>query len=155
MGMARQSSTAGMAVVAMLLTAAPAVRAAGLDPALASRLKRIESAFRSGDAASLRPAFSATAKVRVDLKDVMDGPGSYGPSQLEVIFGRIFDVNRTREFSFRDEDVTVSPPGVAFARGKWLRKVRLGGADATDTVTFTLRQESGGDWRIHEIRSSK
>ena len=84
--------------------------------------------------------------MRVDLKDVMEGPGSYGPSQLEVIFGRIFDENRTRQFSFRDEDVTVTGPGVAFARGRWLRKASGGGSETTDTVTFTLRQESG-DWR--------
>jgi len=125
-----------------------------LEPSLAARLRRIESAFRTGDAASLRPTFPATAKVRVDLKDVMDGPGTYGPGQLEVILGRIFDENRTRQFSLRDEDVTVSSPGVAFARGRWVRKVGQGGADLTDTVTFTLRQESG-DWRVHEIRSSR
>jgi hypothetical protein len=84
----------------------------------------------------------------------MEGPGSYGPSQLEVIFGRIFDENRTRQFSFKDEDVAVSGPGIAFARGRWVRKTGRGGTETTDTVTFTLRQESG-DWRIHEIRSSR
>lgn len=142
------------ALAAALLLPLCALAAAPVEPPLASRLRRIEGAFRNGDAGSLRPAFTASAKVRVDLKDVMEGPGSYGPSQLEVIFGRIFDENRTREFSFRDEDVTVSTPGVAFARGKWVRKVRPAGGDITDTVTFTLRQESG-DWRIHEIRSSR
>jgi hypothetical protein len=141
-------------MAAMLLLSASALPAATIDPSLSSRLRRIETAFRGGEAGALRPAFTANGKVRVDLKDVMDGPGSYGPSQLEVIFGRIFEENRTREFSFRDEDVTVSGPGIAFARGKWVRKVRRGGTDAADTVTFTLRQESG-DWRIHEIRSSR
>ena len=50
--------------------------------------------------------------------------------------------------------MTVTTPGVAFARARWLRKASGGGSDVTDTVTFTLRQESG-DWRIHEIRSSR
>lgn len=154
MGMAWRRRSAGLVAAALLLAPASALPAGPVDPSLATRLRRIESAFRGGDAASLRPAFTANAKVRVDLKDVMEGPGSYGPSQLEVIFGRIFDENRTRQFSFRDEDVTVSSPGIAFARGKWVRKAGRGGADATDTVTFTLRQESG-DWRIHEIRSSR
>jgi hypothetical protein len=139
---------------ALLVGAAVDVGAATLEPALSTRLRRIETAFRSGDAGSLRPAFTANTKVRVDLKDVMEGPGSYGPSQLEVIFGRIFDENRTRQFSFKDEEVTVSGPGIAFARGRWVRKTGRGGTEATDTVTFTLRQESG-DWRIHEIRSSR
>jgi hypothetical protein len=144
----------GMAAAAVLFLAASASPAPAVDPSLVSRLRRIESAFRSGDAGSLRPAFTPNGKVRVDLKEVMEGPGTYGPGQLEVIFGRIFDENRTRAFSFRDEDVTVSTPGVAFARGKWVRKLRRGAVDASDTVTFTLRQESG-DWRIHEIRSSR
>ena len=141
-------------VAALLVSASSAASAANLEPALSARLRRIETAFRSGDAGSLRPAFTANTKVRVDLKDVMEGPGSYGPSQLEVIFGRIFDENRTRQFSFKDEDVAVSSPGIAFARGRWVRKTGRGGTETTDTVTFTLRQESG-DWRIHEIRSSR
>ena len=154
MGMAQAlRRTVGLGTAALVLSSS-GLSAASVDPALATRLRRIETAFRSGDAGSLRPVFTSSVKVRVDLKDVMEGPGSYGPSQLEVIFGRIFDENRTRQFSFRDEDVTVSAPGVAFARGRWLRKVGRGGAEAPDTVTFTLRQESG-DWRIHEIRSSR
>ena len=156
MGMAHgRGFAAGLAAVA-LLSCAPATAAepTRLEPALSARLRRIETAFRSGDAGSLRPVFTANTKVRVDLKDVMDGPGSYGPSQLEVIFGRIFDENRTRQFSFKDEDVAVSGPGIAFARGRWVRKTGRGGTETTDTVTFTLRQESG-DWRIHEIRSSR
>lgn len=144
----------GLAAAMVLLPCAGGRAATTVDPALATRLRCIETAFRSGDAGSLRPVFTSIVKVRVDLKDVMEGPGSYGPSQLEVIFVRIFDENRTRQFSFRDEDVTVSAPGIAFARGKWLRKVGRGGVEAPDTVTFTLRQESG-DWRIHEIRSSR
>jgi hypothetical protein len=145
--------TRGLAVVALVVRAA-ALEAAPVDPSLSDRLRGIESAFRKGEAGSLRPAFTARGKVRVDLKDVMEGPGMYGPSQLEVIFGRIFDENRTRQFSFKDEDVAVSSPGVAFARGRWVRKTGRGGTETTDTVTFTLRQESG-DWRIHEIRSSR
>lgn len=152
-GVVMATARAALLVLTATLSSSSFLCAGPLDPALATRLRRIEGAFRNGDAASLRPAFTPSAKVRVDLKTVMDGPGSYGPGQLEVIFGRIFDENHTREFSFRDEDVAVSAPGIAFARGKWVRKARPG-ADATDTVTFTLRQERG-DWRIHEIRSSR
>ena len=118
--------------------ASSVLEAAAVDASLAARLRRIETAFRSGEAGSLRPAFTAKAKVRVDLKDVMEGPGSYGPSQLEVIFGRIFDENRTRQFAFRDEDVTVTTPGVAFARARWLRKASGGGSDTTDTAHLHL-----------------
>jgi len=150
----RMAGTGRIGAAALLLCSSVLVCAATVEPSLSARLRRIETAFRSGDAGSLRPAFTANTKVRVDLKDVMEGPGSYGPSQLEVIFGRIFDENRTRQFSFKDEDITVSGPGIAFARGRWVRRSGRGGAEATDTVTFTLRQESG-DWRIHEIRSSR
>jgi hypothetical protein len=141
-------------ILSALVVGTAGAEAGPVDAALDGRLRGIETAFRKGEAGSLRPAFTAKAKVRVDLKDVMEGPGTYGPSQLEVIFGRIFDQNRTRQFAFRDEDVTVTTPGVAFARARWQRKAGAGGADSTDTVTFTLRQESG-DWRIHEIRSSR
>jgi hypothetical protein len=156
MAMGQRRVRAGLVWAFALLVSASAAAAPppAIEPALNTRLRRIETAFRSGDAGSLRPAFTANTKVRVDLKDVMEGPGSYGPSQLEVIFGRIFDENRTRQFSFKDEDVAVSGPGIAFARGRWVRKPGRGGTETTDTVTFTLRQESG-DWRIHEIRSSR
>src|SRR5688572_10604714 len=99
--------------------------AAEADPSLASRLRRIESAFRSGDAAALRPSFAA-GKVRVDLRDLTDGPGSFGSGQLEVLFGRIFDASPTREFTIRPQDVTVSTPSTAFARGRWVRRPRHG-----------------------------
>src|SRR5262249_46730774 len=84
MGMDRRARAAAAVVAASLtlafmaaLTARAAPVAAQspsnpVDPSLSSRLRRIETAFRSGDASSLRPAFTATSKVRVDLKDVMD-----------------------------------------------------------------------------------
>src|SRR4029079_3496870 len=58
-----------------------------------------------------------------------------------------------RQFSFKDEGVAASGPGIAFARGRWVRKTGHGGTETTDTVTFTLRQESG-DWRIHYVASA-
>ena len=127
--------------------------APSLDPELSSRLRRVESAFRSGSAPKLREVL-AGGKVRVDLRELTGGAGSYGAGQLEVIFARIFDENRTREFAFRDQDVTVSGPGTAFAPARWVRRPRADGTEATDTLTFTLREE-GGDWRIDEIRSSR
>ena len=123
------------------------------SPALRTRLTRIEGAFRDGSAGSLRQSFSETGKVRVDLKDLTDEPASYGCGQLQVVFGRIFDENQTREFSFPKDDVTVSASGTAFARARWSRRNRPGGQESVDNLTFTLRQESG-DWRINEIRSS-
>lgn len=123
-----------------------------LQPALSARLKRIEAAFRQSDANSLRPSLPATAKVRVDLRDVPEGQGSYGPGQLEVVFGRIFQESPTQEFAFGSGSVTVSAPGTAFARGRWVRRGAPRGQG--ETLTFTLREESG-DWRITEIRSSR
>ena len=123
-----------------------------LQPALATRLKRIEAAFRQNDAASLRPSLTTTGKVRVDLHDQPEGQGSYGPGQLQVVFGRIFQDSPTQEFGFGTGSVTVSAPGTAFARGRWLRRGTPPGR--ADTLTFTLREDSG-DWRISEIRSSR
>jgi hypothetical protein len=71
-----------------------------------------------------------------------------------VIFAQIFEQYSTRELAFPKTDVTLSSPGTAFARGRWLRRARHGGPDSTDTLTFTLCEE-GGDWRILEIRSSR
>jgi hypothetical protein len=138
-------------VLAALVAPAPAQEA---DGELRSRLRRIEGAFRSGDAGSLRQSFSEAGKVRVDLKDLTEEPASYGPGQLQVVFARIFDENQTRGFVFPKDDVTVSEAGTAFARARWSRHSRPGGQEAVDNLTFTLRQESG-DWRINEIRSSR
>jgi hypothetical protein len=123
------------------------------DAALWSRLDRIETAFRGGDATSLRLSCSERGKVRVDLKD-LTGQASYGPGQLQVVFGQIFEDYETQEFAFRRGDVSISTLGTAFARGRWVRRRSHGGRDTVETLTFTLREESG-DWRIHEVRSSR
>jgi hypothetical protein len=143
-------------VVAALLVTSLAEPAPGDEPtpALRSRLRRIEGAFKSGSAGSLRQSFSESGKIRVDLKDLTDEAASYGCGQLQVVFGRIFDENQTREFAFPKDDVTVSPEGTAFARARWSRRSRPSGQETVDNLTFTLRQESG-DWRINEIRSSR
>lgn len=140
--------------VAAGLHSGPALRAADLDPQLSSRLQRIETAFRNGDAGALRPCFGSTGKVRVDLRNLTEGPASYGPGQLQVVFEQIFDDHRTREFAFRKQDVTVPSSGTAFAKGRWVRRPEGGGPETVDTLTFTLREEKR-DWRIHEILSSR
>jgi hypothetical protein len=143
-------------VLAALAVARPALPASDLEPALCSRLERIESAFRAGDADALAPSLSSVVRVRVDLKDLPDGPTSYGTGQLQVILMQLFRKQRTREFSFRKldgkQDLVVSTPETAFARARWVR--RNGSLDTTETLNFTLRQE-GGDWRIYEILSSR
>jgi hypothetical protein len=118
------------------------------EDALWSRLRRIEQAFRAGDAGALRASFPATAKLRVDLPGLPGCPASYGPGQLQVAFAQIFAAAPTQEFTFAADDVTRPSAGTAFARGRWLR----GGASGTraETLTFTLREEEGA-WRIHEI----
>jgi hypothetical protein len=130
------------------------LQADGPDAQLSSRLQRVESAFRGGDAAALRSCFVSSGKVRVDLRDLTDGPASYGPGQLQVVFEQIFDANRTREFAFRKQDVTVPSARTAFAKGRWVRRARTGGQETVDTLTFTLREENQ-DWRIHEILTSR
>jgi len=123
------------------------------DARLWSRLQHIASAFQQGDAGALRLSCSSGGKVRIDLRDMLDGQGAYGPGQVQVIFRDIFDEYRTRDFEFPRDNVKVSPSGTAFARGRWVRKGQ-GGREAVDNLTFTLREE-GGDWRIQEIRSSR
>jgi hypothetical protein len=147
--------TAALVAALVLLTlAGPAPGEEPPNGALRARLSRIEGAFKSGSAGSLRQSFSESGKVRVDLKDLTEEPASYGCGQLQVVFARIFDENQTREFAFPKDDVTVSAEGTAFARARWSRRNRPGGQEAVDNLTFTLRQESG-DWRINEIRSSR
>jgi len=122
------------------------------DGALEARLDKIAGAFRDGDATALRASFSAGGKVRVELHDLPQGEGSYAAGQLQVIFGRLFGDSRTRAFDFPREDVKLSK-GTAFARGRWVRR-QVQGEEIVETLTFTLRDESG-DWRILEIRSSR
>jgi len=141
------------AVIAALLSG-PAIEAGDGSEALWTRLRRIQSDFRSGDAPSLRTSFSSTTRLRVDLEGFTDRRASYAPGQLQVIFGEIFEEHRTREMNFERNDVTLSPGGTAFARGRWVRRPKHGGAETVDSLTFTLREE-GGDWRILEIRSSR
>ena len=88
------------------------------DPALDARLRNIETAFRDGDAAALRVVLPG----RREGAGRPEGPDErcrvVRPGQLEVVFARIFEGQQTREFGFRKEDVTVSMPGTAFARGR-------------------------------------
>jgi hypothetical protein len=150
--MSRRSVLIGTASLGTLVAAGGAAPDEELAAGLHSRLERIESAFRTGDAGSLRGSFSGSGKVRVDLKGLTPGRGSYGPGQLQVIFAAIFDEYRTREFRFGRDDVQVSTPGTAFAKGRWVRRSQRGSQD-TETLCFTLREEDG-DWRVLEIRSS-
>ena len=155
----RTRATLACALTAILAVSAGAGRAAAAPPAAAAsvqedalwtRLRRIESAFRAGDAAALRASFPATSRLRVDLPDVPGCPASYGPGQLQVIFGQLFSEAATREFAFAKGDVTQPSASTAFARGRWVRDAGPGGGERADVVTFTLREEAG-DWRIHEI----
>ena len=141
------------ALLVLLATTAPGADEESVPASLLARLSRIESAFRQGDAGSLRVSFPATGKMRVDLKGLTDGQESYGAGQLQVIFGQIFSEFRTRDFLIPRDDVRVSSQGTAFARGRWVRADREGDERA-ETLTFTLRAD-GGDWRILEIRSSR
>jgi hypothetical protein len=125
-----------------------------VEPSLWSRLQRIEVAFRGGDAQALRALLPADAKVRVDLRGLTDGPRSYGPGQLEVVFRQIFAAHDAAELTFRTEDVKVPAPDTAFARARWTRTGGAGTAPVVEFVTFTLRAQ-GGDWRIHEILCSR
>jgi len=136
-----------------LAASAPSPPKQAVDPRLETRLARIESAFRQRDANALRLSLPTSGKVRVDLGDLTDGQGSYGPGQLQVIFGQIFEDYLTREFAFDRDEVRVSPPGTAFVRGHWIRRQQVGGHETVDTLTFTVRQE-GSEWRIQEIRST-
>lgn len=131
-----------------------AVPSAVDNEALWARLRRIEGAFREGDANALRLSFPSAGKIRVEIKDLTEGQSWYAPAQLQVIFSQIFEAFATREMAFRRSDVTLSPSGTAFARGRWVRRGQHGGPETVDTLTFTLREE-GGDWRILEIRSSR
>ena len=120
---------------------------------LSNRLSQLQDAFRDGNAAALRAACTQSGKVRVEMRNFPSGQGSFGASQLEVIFRQIFKEQRTRELRFPRDDVKLSPPGTAFARGAWVHRP-VGGAETTETLTVTLRAE-GDDWRIQEIRSAR
>jgi hypothetical protein len=145
--------TAALAVLVGPGRAAAAPGSTQEDEALWSRLRRIEDAFRAGDAGALRASFPKTAKLRVDLPDVPGCPASYGPGQLQVVFAQIFADAPTRDFTFPPDQVTRPAAGTAFARARWARGAK-GDRDApSDMLTFTLREEDGG-WRIHEIVST-
>lgn len=145
-------------LLALLPVGLGAAARAGSDQALPvglqTRLQRIEAAFREGDATALRRSFASTGKMRVDLKDLTEGQEAYGAGQLQVIFGQIFENFQTRGFSFDPDEVSVSSPGTAFARGRWTRAGRRERVELVEILTFTLRGD-GSDWRILEIRSSR
>jgi hypothetical protein len=131
----------------------PAVSDAG-DEALRGRLRRVEAAFRQGDAVALRGSFTDKAKVRVELGDLTEGEGLYGAGQLQVIFGRIFEQRRTASMSFPTSDVKVPGAGTAFARAVWLHRGARSGDERTDSLLLTLHADAG-DWRIIEMRSAR
>jgi hypothetical protein len=154
MKVASGRALARFALALTLLGPARVMPAGEFEPALWSRLDRIESAFRNGDAQALRASLPENAKVRVDLRTLADGPVSYGPGQLQVVLDHIFHDQPTREFVLPRRQVKVSSPGTAFASGRWVRGRRPGAPDALDLVTMTLR-EDGGDWHIYEILCSR
>lgn len=137
-----------------LFVLAPALRAAADDDALWRRLARIERAFEGGDAGALRGCLSERSKVRIDVPILTDGPAAYGSGQLQVIFDRMFESTRTREFAFARHDVSVWSAGTAYARGRWVHRARGERTERVEHLTFTLREEAG-DWRIQEIRASR
>jgi hypothetical protein len=134
----------------VLLAPAAALRAQEVESSLRHRLTSIESAFRQADAGALRSSFPRQGKVRVHLPELARGPGAYGAGQLQVLFERLFRDHGTQSFSFPAWEVRVSAEGVAFARAHWVRAPSA----VEDVLTFTLRQESG-DWRVHEVLSSR
>jgi hypothetical protein len=139
-----------------LALSAPTLASAAVptnDGELRNRLRGIENAFRAGDAAGLRLSCSAAGKIRVDLRGA-PRQGSYGPGQVEVIFRQIFQEFRTTDFAFLGNDVHQPISDTAFARGRWVRRPRAGGAEDRETLTFTLQRE-GPAWRVQEIRSSR
>lgn len=140
----------GRAAAAPLPAASPARQ----EDALWSRLRRIEEAFRAGDAGALRSSFPGAVKMRVDLPDVPGCPASYGPGQAQVVFAQLFAEAPTRDFAFSDDDVTRPSDGTAFARARWVRAAPGERSGATQSLTFTLREENGG-WRIHEIVATR
>ena len=142
-------------VVIAWLAACPAFSAgADIDEGLRSRLRRVEAAFRQGDAAALRGCFSERAKVRVELADLTEGRGLYGAGQLQVIFARIFEQRHTRSMSFPQADTRIPAPGTAFARAIWVHAGARDGDERTDALMLTLQAERG-DWRIIEMRSAR
>ena len=143
--------------LAWWLVPGPVVHAHAQDSgedALWSRLRRLENAFRQGDATALRLASPSSGKVRLDLSPWTEGPTSYGPGQLQGVFAQVFGARRTQTFSFPREDVTVSREGTAFARGRWVWAPPAGEAQTAETLVFSLRCE-GADWRVQEIRRAR
>ena len=146
--------TVFLAAVASLSSSLPPLAGAEGPPALGDRLRSIAAALRDGDAPSLHSAFVTEGKVRLQIAGLTEGQVSYGPGQVRTIFDKIFEGHRTRSFRFDEEDVSVTTPGTAFARGLWQRQSRTTGALSRQVLTFTLRLDERS-WRILEIRSSR
>lgn len=141
-------------LLALLGGAFAPVLGAASDEGLTVRIRRVETAFRRGDATDLSRSFAGAGKVRVELRDLTEGPSWYASGQLQVLFARVFEDFSTRELAFATEDVSEPTPGTAFARGRWVRRARRGGPDLSETLVLTFRREKD-EWRILEIRSSR
>jgi hypothetical protein len=137
---------------AMALVPAPCVAHAAAPDALCARLKQIETAFRQGNAVSLRSTFASSGKVRLDLQELTTGPVSYAPGQAQVILSRLFEGRRTRDFGFQKGDLASDRSGTAFARATWSWQTRTR-QEGCLSLTFILGEE-GGDWRVREILAS-
>jgi hypothetical protein len=145
---------AAVAILGSLLLPpkAPLEAPQGAPRGLEEQLRRVSQAFRASDSSRLRSTLPPNGRIDVDFRG---GPqGSYARGQLEVILRRIFHDFPTSDLEFRERDVTVNVAGTAYARGRWSRRARAGGAELADFLTLVLREESG-DWRIFEIRSSR
>jgi hypothetical protein len=147
------------AALALLVWLGPAATVRSHAPeageaALWARLRRLETAFRQGDATALRHASPGSGKVRLDLPPWTEGLAAYGPGQLQGVFGQVFAQRRTQAFSFPREQVDFSAEGTAFARGRWVWRPPHGDSQTSETLVFLLRAE-GADWRVQEIRRAR
>jgi hypothetical protein len=148
------TGVARLAVLAWLAACTLGVASDVVDEALQGRLRRIQAAFRQGDAVGLRGCFSDRAKVRVELGQLTEGRGVYGAGQLQVIFGRIFERRRTQAMSFPRADLQVPAAGTAFAKAIWVHSGVRGSEERSDALMLTLHAEDG-DWRIIEMRLAR
>lgn len=141
--------------IAILLAALVALAAAApreRDPDLEAALQVIEAAFRTGDAAALRPVLPAGSKILLDLESHSRPSAYYSPEQVVLIFDQLFQRMHVLRFHFDREDGSASGALLHYVPAQWSGRDDRGGVHETRVQFMLAREEDDGTYRIREIK---
>jgi len=156
-------SLLGATVLLLLFASIPSLRSAFRfavqaaprpdDQPLRTALASVETAFRRGDPAALRPVLSRLVKIHVSADDLGLGDAYYGPDQLTVLLEALFSDRATQSFTTTSPSAGTRQGGPTTVPARWVFRDRLA-AESEVHLAFRCAPE-GPRFVVREIREIK